>query len=279
MAEVIRPAWLPQGLYDQWLIAYTEAGGTTTPGSANYATELIRQSPEYDSYFPGLRREDGSLRFGGTPEMTYFSNIESFKNTVGAVGINADIFADEYISLIEGDTSPVEFAQRADAMWERVISAGSGIRDWYASNWGIDMTDQGILASLMSDRVSSSVLNRQMTMAEIGGEASARDFDITTGFVDMLEEQGMDRAQAQRFFGAAETLLPALGALAARHGDTDDSFDIMELAQGTGMLALGGGQRQRIEQLQAQEASTFTGGAEVEIMRSRTGGLTGLTSN
>ena len=79
MAEVIVPAWLPEGLYQQWLIAYTEAGGPNVSGSRNYATELLRASPEYDSYFPGLRRDDGSLRYDVNPERTYYDNINSFR--------------------------------------------------------------------------------------------------------------------------------------------------------------------------------------------------------
>jgi hypothetical protein len=277
MAELIRPAWLPEGLYNSWLTAYTEAGGESTPGSANYATEVIRASAEYDSYFPGLRREDGSLRYQQNPERTYYDNIEGYKNTVENIGINPDLFGEEYIDLIEGDTSPSEFASRADALYARVLSTGNDIRDWYASNYGLNMTNEGILASLMSDRVSNAVLDRQITMAEIGGEAAMRDFDITTGFVNMLEEQGMNRSEAQKFFGSAETLLPALNRLAARHGDVDDDFDIMEYAQAEGLTqGDSGNQMQRLKRLQAQEVSTFTGSAATDIVRGPMGGMTGL---
>ena len=276
MAEVIKPAWLPDGLYQQWLIAYTEAGGESTPGSGNYATEFIRQTPEYDSYFPGLRREDGSLRYDQNPERTYYDNINSFRNTVEGLGMNPEIFGEEYVDLITGDTSPSEFASRADAMYARVLSTGASIRDWYGENYGLDMTDEGILASLMSERVSNAVLDKQITMAEIGGEAAMRDFDITTGFVDLLEQQGMDRGDAQRFFGTAETLLPALSRLAGRHGDVDDDFDIMELAQSEGRTGATEGQMQRVRRLQAQEKSTFTGSAATDIKRDQTGGMTGL---
>ncbi len=276
MAEVVRPAWLPEGLYEQWLLAYTEAGGAAVPGSENYATELVRASAEYDSYFPGLRREDGALRYTTNPERTYFDNINSFRNTIEGLGMKADIFGEEYIALIEGDTSPAEFAMRASALQERVLGAGAGIRDWYATNYGINMTDQGILAALMSERIDTAILLKQITMAEIGGEASVYDMDITTGFVNALEEAGMTREDAQRFFGSANLLMPMLSQLAARHGDPNDEFDIMELAGAGGYLPDLENIGADITRLQAQEASTFTGGAGVDIVRGRTGAVTGL---
>jgi hypothetical protein len=136
------------------------------------------------------------------------------------------------------------------------------------------MTVEAILASLMSDRVENAVLTRQITMAEIGGEASMRNFDITTTFVDLLEQQGMDRGEAQQFFGTAEAILPVLGALAQRHGDLDDTFDLFELAQAE--VFLDAGQSKRIQQLVTQEEAMFTGGAQVELARTETGGLGGL---
>jgi len=276
MAEVVRPAWLPEGLYQQWLAAYLEAGGSSVAGSENYATEFVRASAEYDSYFPGLRREDGALRYDTDPERTYFDNINSFRNTIEGLKMEPDIFGEDYIALIEGDTSPTEFAARVNALWERVVLAGSGIRDWYATNYGVNMTDQGILASLMSERVDTAVLNKQMTMAEIGGEASVYDMDITTSFVNALEEAGMNRDDANRFFGSANVLMPMLSQLAARHGDPNDEFDIMELAAAGGYLPDLENIGADITRLQAQEMSTFTGGAAVDIVRGRTGGVTGL---
>ena len=275
MSEVIKPSWLPEGLYQQWLIAFQDAGGTGVVNAANTATESVRSSPEYDSYFPGLRREDGSLRYEYNPEATYYNNIESFRNAVEGVGVNAGILEEEYIDLIEGDVSPQEFTQRVNVLYDRVLSAGSDIRNWYGEEWGIDMTNSGIIASLMSDRVGTAVLEKRLTMAEIGGEAASRNFDLTTQFVDMLEAEGMNRADADRLFGSAESMLPVLGALAARHGDIDDTFDITEYAEGA--FLQDPEQSRRIQRLAAQESSTFTGGAQVDITRSReTGGLTGL---
>ena len=198
----------------------------------------------------------------------------AFRNTVSGLEMEPSIFDEEYIDLIMGDVSPDEFTTKVNALEARVMSQGPGIRDYYAELLGIDMTRAGILASLMSERVETAVLNRQITMAEIGGEAAGREYDLSAEFVELLAQAGMDRGEAQLQFGSAERMLPVLGALAARHGDRDDSFDITEFISGS--FLDDPKQMARITRLQAQEKSDFTGGAALEYARQRTGGVTGL---
>ena len=276
MPAVVKPAWLPDGLYQEWLTAFNEAGGVGVPNAANLATEVVRNSPSYDSYFPGLRREDGSLRYAYNPEATYYNNIESYKNAVESVGINPDVFNAEYINLIEGDTSPDEFMQRVNVTYDRLEMGGlnSDIRGWYADNFGIEMTNEGILASIMSPTIGQAVLDKRLTMAEIGGEAASRNFEISKAFVDLLEGEGMNRNEADKLFGSAERMVPVLSALAARHGDVDDDFDIKEYA-GAAFLQ-DADQQRRMERLMAQEASVFTGGAQIDYLKARSGGVAGL---
>lgn len=271
---VPKPAWLPEELYQMWVDAYIESGGTGVVGSAGMATELVRQSNVYENFFPGIKRDDGSIRYPSFPEATYLNNLESYRNTLASAGLNPSVFEQDYVALISGDVSPQEFNNRIESLNARVVLAGEDIRNYYADSFGLEMTDQAILGSLLSDRVGDAILSRQITMAEIGGEAALRDFDLSTQFVEMLAEGGMDRNDAQRLFGSAASLVPALQALASRHGDPDDSFDITEFVEGAYLADPK--QSRRIRRLQATEASTFTGGAAVEFARSRTGGVTGL---
>ncbi len=276
MSGITKPDWLPAPLYSQWVDLYIEAGGTGTPGAGGIATEQLRQTPEYDQFFPGIKRDDGSIRYPNFPEATYLNNLESFRRTVESAGLNPDLFeGEEYVNLIEQDVSPQEFNTRVENINARVLLAGEDIRRFYGENFGVDLSREGIVASLMSDRVGEAILNRQITMAEIGGEAAMRNYELSTTFVEMLSEQGMNRDRAQYLFGSAEALMPVLGALARRHGDPDDDFDIEEFVEGVeGLDPL---QAERMARLQQQEAAQFTGGAAVERVRSSRGlGITGL---
>ena len=274
----ILPPWMLQEptFAQAFLEEVIEAGGTSNTNAALIAMEVIRQAPEYrqmyDDVFTGNRREDGTLRL---TESAYFSRIQGYRDALATVSdVDPAIFEEEYGDLISGDVGIDEFQLRVDALYTRILENSPFIRDYYAENFGIDMTDAGILASMMSSRVGDAVLLKQITMAEIGGEASMRNYDLTTEFVNMLENQGMKRADAQEFFGSADSILPVLGALAQRHGDSDDTFDLFELAQAN--VFLDAGQMKRITQLVSQEEAMFTGGAQVELTRSQAGGLEGL---
>ena len=247
------------------------------PDAANNALETIRTAPEYqamyDAHFMGNRREDGTLRLD---ENQYLSRKQGYRDAIMGVDpqMNPSVFEEEFSDLIAGGVDETEFGRRVDALYSRVLSQGPEIREFYGTEFGIDMTDQGILASLMSPRVQDAVLAKQLTMAEIGGEASMRNFDITSEFVNLLEQQGMDREEANRMFGNAERMMPALSALAARHGDIDDDFDITEYA---GAAFLNDAEQvRRVNRLQAQEKASFTGSAATDIARSGQGGITGL---
>jgi len=271
--EPIKPAWMPPALFEQWKAQYIEAGGTGNPYAATVATEWLRQSPDYETYFPGIKREDGSLRM---TEANYYNTLDSYRNIIEGVDVNPEMLEQNLIDLIEGDVSPTEFAARVNNIYQRVALAGDDIREYYMNEFDLDMTNSSLIASLMDPNLGDAILNRQITMAEIGGEASERNFDITGQFVDMLAEQGMNRDEADRLFGSAEKMLPALSALAARHGDPDDTFDVTEFASAAGYGEGGPEQERRIKRLQAQESSAFTGGGAIDYVRNKAGGVAGL---
>ena len=274
---------LPAWMYDQpelaaaYLDEIIEMGGTGNTNAAILALEEIRMAPEYremyDRAFPGNRRDDGSLRMG---EGTYFVEVSDMRSYVEGIGLNPDVFEDDYGNLIGDDVTASEFGQRVDAMYSSVI--GSSVlpetRAFYAENFAIDMTDEAILASMMKPDLGTALLAGQITSAQIGGQASARGFGIDLAFAEMLAGAGADEEAAGRFFGEASGLLPTLNILSARHADPQDEFDLNDLADAS--FFQDPTQRRRINRLLAQEQSTFTGGAQVDIARSGSGGFSGL---
>ena len=271
------PAWLmnhPE-LATAYLDEIIEMGGSSNINAATLALEEIRMGAQYrslyDSVFVGNRREDGSLRM---TEGTYFTEIQDMRSFIRAVGINPDLFSEEYGILLGSDVTAGEFGDRVNAMYTSVLDALPETRAFYADNYAIDLSDAAILASMMSPDKGTAILLGQITNAQIGGEAAARGFDIEVDFADMLAGAGADREAAAQFFGEAASLMPALNIMAARHADPDDDFDLTDLAD----LSFfdDPNQRRRMNRLMAQESSTFTGGAQIEFMRSQAGGVTGL---
>lgn len=269
----LAPDWMPAALIKAWYSEYLEIGGPNVSGSASGAAEAIRNDPDYrdlyDSYFPGNRREDGSLRLS---EVAYNRRVQSYENALLGVNLNPDIFRDKYGDLISGDVSESEFVQKVESMYDRVIGAAGDIRSFYAANFAIDMTEEAIVASFMDPDIGQAVLDKRIAISEIGGEAAIRKFNIDVGFARQLEQGGVTRDQAQDLFGQGALDVPVLNVLARRHADPDDDFDLNEFSKA--YVFDDPVQRRRIRRLVAQERATFTGASPYE--EDRRGGVTGL---
>lgn len=234
------------------------------------AVQEVRLTDEYQSIFRGnYDPESGQVRM---TESQYFASKAKFDATLISVGLNPDPFEDEWIRALEGDVSPTEMTSRIDNAYERIIEWAPDIRQFYSETYGIDMTDAAIIASVLSPRIGEQLINKQMSVAEIGGEAATRGFTIAQDMAQELYQAGLGRSEAAGFFGSAANTLPVLDVLAKRHDDPDDDFDLNEFV--TAGIYDDPQQRRRIRRLVAQEGSMFTSG---NVARSRTtGALTGL---
>ena len=259
--------WMP----DELIAIYNEA--FIEYGDPAMAWAFVRQSAEYAVHFAGNRREDGTLRM---TEQEYASVKEGYSDVFRSIGLNPELFKGQYVALIEGDVSPDElFRDRVMPIYERVIESTPEIMAYYADAYGVEMTPAAILAAALDpDTVGTQILNKQIALSEIGGEAASSGYDIDIEFAERLMDEGLDQVAADSLFKKAENMLPMLNTLAARHADPDDEFDLSEFVSAE--LFADPGQRRKIRRLMAQESSTFTGGAQVDYLRSRTGGIAGL---
>jgi len=209
-------------------------------------------------------------------EQEYMSTLDAYDDVFQSVGLNPALWKERYVDLISGDVSADELMRdRVMPIYERVMEGSDAIRQRYAEDWGLDMTFEAILAAALDpDDIGSKILQRQIALSEIGGEAFESGFNVTRELTERLLEAGVDRGKADELFQRADALVPALSVLAARHGDPDDDFDLETFV---GSEVFGDPQqKRRMRRLIAQESSTFTGGAQVDYLKSRTGGLAGL---
>ena len=242
--------WMPEGMVQAYVEGYTEYG------ERDLAWAYVRQSENYDRWVPGNRRDDGSLRMS---ERQYFSTMDAYANAVLSVGIDPNLFQSRgsFVQLIEGEVSPDEFGARVDAVYERVLTSAPEVQEEYSRFWDVPMTAHAMVASLMDPEVGDLILNRQITMAEVSAEGVQSGFrDLTRRYVRGLVQEGLDAAAAEDFFSAARTELPVLSALASRHADPDDEFDLEEFTMA--MVLDDPYQRRRIRRLVAQEEALFS---------------------
>jgi hypothetical protein len=260
-------AWLPPEALNRLVELYFEIG------DAVQAWVQMRLDPRYEQWFPGNLTDDGRPRYA---EELYANIIGRYDSVMEGVGLG-DSLRHRYGEWIAGDVTPDEAAARIIPMYERIVSQSQQLKQWYAENYGLVMTDRALLLSALDPGLGEQILTKQISIAEIGGEALESDFNVDLAFATRMFEEGqVTRTEAESIFQRAEGFLPVLNVLASRHADPDDDFNLDEFVAAD--LFADPEQRRRMNSLIAQERSLFTGGAQTEVMLSRAGGLAGLES-
>lgn len=269
-AKMLFP-YFPKAVMDTFVKAYVEFGG-----DAELALAKTRQSSQYAKAFPGLLREDGSLRLGSEGE--YLSYVEGYKTRLSTFGVPASLLNTKRVTqLLEGGVDPIEFGQRLDYIYTQVATNLPEIRAAYAREFGISsrsLSLGAIFGSAIDPDINPVELEFRIRRAQVRGEADVHGFNIPISEATRLAEFGLDQQAARNFYSEARTLLPTLGTLVGRHNDPDDDFDLSELTDA--LVFTDPEQNQRLERLFAQESSLFSPAALFSV---RAGALPGLTAD
>lgn len=260
--------WLPDPLVQVYVEHYIQTG------DSDLAWAFVRQSPEYDTFLPGMRRDDGTLRL--RDEQEYFAVMEGYADVFRSYNLNPAFFEDRFVGLLVGDVAPDELDRdRIAPVYERVIESSPAIQADYSVRYGIELTPEAIVAAVLDPELGVRIINRQVAISEIAGEGAESGFGISDALVEQLYRAGTDRREADRLFSQAANVIPVLSTLARRHGDIDDTFDIGEFVSAD--IFNDPAQRRRMRRLVAQERSLFANvGAQTAFARRNVGGITGL---
>jgi hypothetical protein len=225
-------------LPDQLIRAFARAWEDS--GSPEVALTEMRQSTHYATYFPGNMREDGTVRLD---EQIYFAEHEAFRLELGSYGIPAGSLEHLYPQMVEYGVRPEEFRRRMASIYTNIATNITEVREEYARRFGTgSLSMQSFMASVLDPTQNPVQLERDMRMAQIGGEGRRAGFAINLAEITRMEEFGIDQGAARSFFTQAQGILPTIGQLIQRHNDPDDEFDVGELADA---LVFGDPTRQR----------------------------------
>ena len=266
MDEFLRQArallpWLPETLIQTYADSFAEAQ------NADIAIAEVRKSPEYAQVFPKNIRDDGTVRLS---EQDYAAVKESFGLTLEDYGLNPEYFQGTFADLIEVGVAPNEFRARVEAARSGIVENVPAVKEYYRTNFGMDLNDNQIFASIIDPAVGDAIIEGRITQAQIGGEAAARGFALSPEETQALERAGLTQSQARQLFAQAEAEVPRLAELTRRFqpeaveepGMTPEGlverpdYDIEEFIQA--QVFGSAEERERIQRLQAQEESEFT---------------------
>ena len=283
MDEFLREArallpWLPESLITIYANNFAETQ------NRDIAIAEVRKSPEYSAVFPGNIRDDGTVRLS---EQDYSAVKESYGLTLEDYGLNTEYFSNTFTTLIEAGVSPSEFKARVESARSGIVENVPAVKEYYSQNFGLDLNDNQIFASIIDPEVGEAILQGRITQAQIGGEAQSRGFQLSTDEVQALQRAGLTQSQARQLFAAAESEVPRLAALTRRFdpdsvtetetvtpsGLTErEGYNIEEFVEA--QVFMSAEERERIRTLEAEEESLITpmGGPA-----RRGGRITGLT--
>jgi len=253
--------YLPEAV----LAVFAEAW--VTHGTPDLAIAETRNSPIYQQHFPGIRRDDGTLRMS---ETEYLSTREAYRQVLLENQLNPDLFEDEFTALIEGEVSPREFDSRVSGIIEQIDFGLPEISSFLAQQLEVagedGMADQRnaiIFAALKPDVAHR--IGSEIAIASLRAEASTRGFTVSAPSALSFLQRGLETP----FFNEAAANLPILQTLTSRFSRPD--YTLEEFAQAQLGSAF---QRNRIQTLYAQERSQFTPQGGVRFGRG--GELVGL---
>ena len=133
-------------------------------GNDQLALQAVRDSDEYETYFPGNYRIDPStgqqagIRY---TEAQYTALTDAYDRAFIEAGLNPDVFRDAevYPALVAGDVGSQELTARINSARQAFIDnpLAEEVRAYYAQNFDIEMTDSALLASALDPSVGEGI--------------------------------------------------------------------------------------------------------------------------
>lgn len=236
---------------------------------------------KYDKRFnaPYMDRFAGNAQlmakgFAPLDEKTYLANEQAYNKIFNAYGITQFANKDYYAKLIGGSVSPDEANSRVSMAFGRVLNDKMTLGAFNKFYPTIKTSD--IAATLLDPEQQLPALQRQVTAAEIGGQALMQGLQTSllestaaqgeVGFTNVkrgtlgaeeLAKMGVTKAGAAKAYGAIAEVLPTAEKLSSIYGSTLDQYGQLQAEQEQ-LQGMASAKRKR-EQLAATEIGTWSG--------------------
>ena len=234
-------------------------------GSIDLAIAQGRASEDYAKTFPGIKREDGSLRM---TEIQYLELKDAMKDSLRNYNLNPDIFQNEIIDAIQGDVDIQEFQGRLQFGYEQLINNRDVVLEVYRAEYGMDLTEEALFAMFISPEIATSVLENQILVSQILAEAEVADITLGKSTVQEFISAGISQEQARGLFRETEQL-SGLTGVAAQMGQ-----DLSEEDIASGLAGLSPEQLSLIKSAEARSASQSS--VQAGAATTQAGQVTGL---
>ena len=232
--------YFPSNILDELIMKWTETG------SIDIALATVRGGDAYAKAFPGIRREDNSLRM---TEIQYLELKDSMKDQLRNYNLNPDVFANEIIEAITGDVNIQEFTARLQFGYEQLLNNKEQVLEVFNEQYGYGLDETVLFAMFISPDISQSVLENQILVSQILAEAEIATTEIGLSTAEKFVQANISQRDAAQVFSKTEELSGLVG-VGARRGVSITEEDIA-----TGLAGLSPQELALIRRTQATSAS------------------------
>ena len=232
--------YFPSNILDELIMKWTETG------SIDIALATVRGGDAYAKAFPGIRREDGSLRM---TEIQYLELKDSMKDQLRNYNLNPDVFANEIIEAITGDVNIQEFTARLQFGYEQLLNNKEQVLEVFNEQYGYGLDETVLFAMFISPDISQSVLENQILVSQILAEAEIATTEIGLSTAEKFVQANISQRDAAQVFSKTEELSGLVG-VGSRRGVSITEEDIA-----TGLAGLSPQELALIRRTQATSAS------------------------
>ena len=248
--------YFPTSVLNEYAMNYIDSGDDAVALRKTEASQVFKQA------FPGIRREDGTMRY---TVGEYLGVKEDMRVQVAEYGLNPEIFETQFNQLIEGDVAPAELARRLEQVQAQIGNNIPAVQQAFAAQFGVPLSAEAILAAVVSPEIEEGLLSGTITAAQVQGEAIAAGFQTSFARSQALARAGLTQQQAAETYQFGKTAMD----LASRAGREFVLADVEEAAVGDAEAA----KRVRAILAEVESQSLARAGAR----KSQTGAVTGLT--
>ena len=199
--------YFPSNILDGLIAKWTETG------SIDIALATVRGSDEYAKAFPGIRREDGTLRM---TEIQYLELKDGMKDALRTYNLNPDIFAEEITAAISGDVDIQEFKARLEFGYEQLVNNKDQVLEIFNEQYGYAIDETSLFAMFISPTISTAVLENQILTSQILAEAEIATVSVGLTTAEKFVEADISQKDAAKVFARTDELSGLTGAAAGR---------------------------------------------------------------
>lgn len=234
---------------------------------ADTITVLLQRTDEYKQRFAA----NETRRAKGLPVLSpqeYLATETAYRQLMRNAGLPEGFYdqPDDFTNFLAMDVSPTELKQRVDIANQATALADDSTKQ-ALSQMGI--TGPDITAYFLDPNRATTLIQKQMATAQIGGAALANNLQFNQNTAEQFALMGITQAQAREGYGAIAGYLPQASKLGDIYGQAYDQA--VAEAEVFGQSGAAAEQRKKLASQERASFSGATGGAKAGLSAKRGG--------